>query len=519
MKKIIKHILVLVIMIIYTSSCNDYFELEQPPEPAWNTVTEFERAPIGLYATLFSGANWNNPWVNNTVVKVSMGDDVDWVSNAEWGYWRETKEHNRYTTRAFHLIYRAVAGANDALQFVEEHNGNPFPEASEDDKENNVDRIIGEIHFIRGFAYFQLQTTFGHAYEPGGNNANKDIPLRTTFPNSMDDAKNPKMGTTQEVYDLIIADFLKAKEMLPEEYIEGSMHPSYQVRANKFAAAAMLAKTYFMMGQYDKALNELNFIIEQNNGTYDLSEDPVEAFNKSDISRGNEVIFYIPFYGDNAPPPLHMTVLNHNAGNWGQCNWVETRMGESTIKRLGWMDDPDNDTTINLSAKADKRFQQLFMVRYPTELAKEGQATDKRLEVSEITTIWPNKYFRGPGNFKTNIPVIRLAELYLTRSIIRFNNGDKDGAAADLNMVMRRSWDESIGGPYQEITAAEITAQMIHDERIIEMFGENDRIDYLRGLKVDIPNGERGDGSDPYTSESFVWDLPEREKLYNESLE
>ena len=55
-------------------------------------------------------------------------------------------------------------------------------------------------------------------------------------------------------------------------------------------------------------------------------------------------------------------------------------------------------------------------------------------------------------------------------------------------------------------------------QQLIELFCESDRIDYLRGLKIDIPKGERGEGTDPYTSEDFVWDIPVREQLYNENL-
>ncbi|NJK86937.1 MAG: hypothetical protein HC906_14105 [Bacteroidales bacterium] len=50
------------------------------------------------------------------------------------------------------------------------------------------------------------------------------------------------------------------------------------------------------MGKNDEALDLCDFIIEENNGEYDLTEDPIEAFNKSDLSRGKEVIFYIPFF-------------------------------------------------------------------------------------------------------------------------------------------------------------------------------------------------------------------------------
>jgi starch-binding outer membrane protein, SusD/RagB family len=513
MKRLIYTLLTL--LLLNLTACKDYFELDRPPQNPWSTLEEFERAPIGAYASIFSGHIWNIPWVNHAVVKNSMGDDVNWVSNGEWGYWRKTTEFNIYTDKNILLLYRTVAATNDALTFVADNDGNPYPAESPDQIEHNLNRIIGELHFVRGYAYYLLQTTFGEAYVPGGANADIRIPMPTKYPKSLEEAKNPKMGSTQEVFDLILSDFQRAKDLLPEKYLDGLHHPSYQIRATKFAAAAMLMRPYLQRGELDKAQAECDFIIDQNNGEFDLTEDPIEAFNKSTAERGREVIFYAPYYDITSPTPNHMSVLN-NTWDGKKCNWNETRMSNTTLLQLGWMTDPHSDTTILLPARRDKRFQQLMAVRYPVNMARPEQLTDERNEIKHFTTVWPYKCYRGPLGMNTNIPLIRLAEVYLTRSITRFRANDRAGAAADLNVVRQRAWDTAVGGPYVPITLGTITENMIHDERLIELFNEGDRVDYLRGLKMDIPRGDRGAGSDPYTHKDFVWDMPVRETLYNE---
>ncbi|MEI6051006.1 MAG: hypothetical protein WCS03_19120 [Bacteroidota bacterium] len=50
---------------------------------------------------------------------------------------------------------------------------------------------------------------------------------------------------------------------------------------------------------------------------------------------------------------------------------------------------------------------------------------------------------------------------------------------------------------------------------MIEMFCDGDSIDYLRGLKTDVGNGERGPGSVPYTDKGFVWAIPTTETDLN----
>ena len=501
--------------VLTATRCSDFFDIERPPQPPWSSIDEFEQSVIGTYAGLFSGHQWNMTWVNDRILKSSMGDDVGFVENPEWGYPRNTKEYNKYTEKNYPLLYGVISAANNALDFVANNNNNPFPNETAEVIENNLNRIVGELHFTRAYSYYILMTTFGHAYVPGGPNATKEVPLHTAFISSVDQARNPKIGTTQEVYDLILEDFKKAKALLPQAYISGTHHPSYEIRANRYAASAMLVRTYLQRGEYDKAKAECDFIINENNGAYDLSEDPIQAFNKSSKARGREVIFYAPFYDASLPPPNHLSVLNHT-WNGSPTSWAETHMSLKTVKRLGWMNDPQNDTTINLVAKRDKRFTQLTAVRLPQNLSRPKYVSETRPAVKNMTTIWAFKYYRS-GN-STNVPLIRLAEIYLTRSILSFKANDKNGAANDLNVVRQRAWNTSVGGSYIPVTSASITEEMIHDERVIEMFNEGDRIDYLRGLKSNIPKGDRGDGTDPYASENFVWAIPTIELNFNDAL-
>lgn len=546
-------------MLLMGNSCQDFFELERPPQNPWLTLQDFERAPIGAYGVLFSSHEWVQSWSNYAVTITSLGDDIEWVRDNKWNYWRNTDRgfsSTAMTDRHFYLIYRGLGAINNALDFVDQHDGNPFPDATEDDIKNQLDRIVGELHFLRAFCFYSLQTVYGHPYVPGGSNSDADIPIPTSFAGSAEEAINQEIGTTQEVWDLIRDDLVIARELLPEKYINGVHHRSYEIRANKFAASAMLMRVYFQRGEYDLAEEEADYIISENGGEYDLSEDPIAAFNKSGYGeRGKETIWYLPYSDIALFPDNHLSVLN---ATWDgrPCIWPETRMAGKTMISLGWKDNPgaENDTTFNMEALRDKRFQQLMLVRYPVEvmldiledngyrhdfnLENDGEFTqfeneialmnselgtnyqiDNRDEIKTFSTLWPWKYYRGPSEAFTNVPLIRLAEIHLTRSIIRFNKGNLQGAADDFNLVKERSWDAIVAGEaYNPATAGQINADMIHNERLIELWNEGDRLNYLRGLKVDIPRGERGDGTDPYTSDIFIYPLPLSESIYNENL-
>ncbi|NJK84979.1 MAG: RagB/SusD family nutrient uptake outer membrane protein [Bacteroidales bacterium] len=150
----------------------------------------------------------------------------------------------------------------------------------------------------------------------------------------------------------------------------------------------------------------------------------------------------------------------------------------------------------------DKRYLQLwyrfekYNIYLTDSMYYEGECKFIRYDKHRFLkypTIHCNKYFRGPdGNF-TNIPVIRLPEMYLTRAILRFKRGDFEGAAKDLDAVRKRAWDEYIAGsPYQPLSAGEVTEELIDNERIKELGFEGDYWFYTIALGKPILPGDRG---------------------------
>lgn len=531
MKKANKYIWAIGIVLVFGTACKkNFFELQRPPESPWNTMAEFDRAPRGAYAQLFATGDWGNIFNYWYVYKNAVGDDIGWSTpgDAAWGWYRDTENNKEWLDMVFNTSYQVIASINDALQFVEDRGGSPYANMSEDDKKYNLDRIVGELHFLRAYAYYMNATLFVDAYVPGAANNAKQIPLRTSPSNAYDVAVKSPIGSVEEIWNQILTDLKKAYDLLPERYIDGKMHPSYQAgRANKFAAAAMLSRTYFAMGNYAEAGKYASETIDDSGGDYNLSEDPIEAFNKSSLSRGKETIMYIPSYDRVVGRQNFHATCFSNIFNGSPCDWTAMYLAPMVVQRMGWMTNPKTDTTINLEARIDKRFTQLMFVREPGNIPADQQSPDryydKRVNM-EWRSIVNNKYFRGPEGSYTNVPQIRLAEMYLTRSICSFIAGDEDGAVRDLNIVRKRAWDADVAGMTYEasprhVTTDNITAEMIHEERLVELFCENDRIDYLRGLKVNVPNGERGAGNVPYTDKGFVWSIPVNEKLLNEGYQ
>ncbi|HKK62254.1 MAG TPA: RagB/SusD family nutrient uptake outer membrane protein, partial [Bacteroidales bacterium] len=448
MKK--KYFIIVFILVLVNSfsSCEqeEFFELTNPPEFPWLNITEFERAVVSPYHYSFMSSWGGMFYISDIVLNDCMTDLVYHIPGASASY-PSNEIYNRQTnveidraSQAFGVAYNSIGLINAALNFYYSNNENPFPDASQEDVEHNLKRIIGELHFMRAFAYFYLAVR--HCPVPGAPDfANKPIlPFRKDAIDA-ERALNPEFVTTDVIYDFIIEDIKVAIGLLPVKYIDGLHHPSYQYgRINQFGAKAFLSRIYFRMGEYEKALAEVDEVIRNNDGMFSLNQDPIEAWNRSDASRGNEVIWQAIYYdkqlGVTPKDATLFTFLDYRAENGGhgeyfkRSTWHLFSMSNSAAQKLGWMDEEYGETE---EAIRDKRYQQLYhrLEGHRGSFADDPDVYEQQYFNVTEPRIWGDKYFRGPDGQYTNVPVIRLSEMYLTRAILRFKNGDKQGAADD----------------------------------------------------------------------------------------
>ncbi len=505
----------------------DFFELTNPTEPPWLNATEFDAAAVGAYYALTGNAGSRAIFSHQRLANSVTSDVGVYLPEAAGNvdiqavYNRQHSEIGMFNNAVFGSSYAVVAFANGVLDFIEENNGQPYPY---DVKRDQVPRIEGEMRFLRAYAYWSLAKVYVPPYSEAARNTPTTLPYRITAPKSLDAANRSEFFTVGRLYDLIVADLQRAKQVLPNRYDPALGHPPEygKGRVNKFGAAAMLSRVYQQMGKLSESAAEATFVIEQSGNDYALTEDPLEAFNKKDDGRGKETIWWYNIgapgsdglrQGSNWKVPRRFSSYNWtDENNWSTANSNDrtVAVSDAFLKKAGWVDDNLNETQ---AARNDKRYKQLFV---RVEAGK-----DPRFKgLPNRPFVWGNKYYRGARSDESNIVLLRLAEMYLNRSIARFRAGDRAGAAADLNVVRARAWDAAaVGRPYTPLAAGEITEDMIHTERMIEMVFEGDRTPYLQGLRLDIPNGDRGPGSIAWNAEGLYFEIPAREMELNQGFQ
>lgn len=264
----------------------------------------------------------------------------------------------------------------------------------------------GEALFLRGLAYYFLLNMYG------------EVPMvRTTDVNVT--AAMPRTKA-DELFTQIIADFIAAKDLLPVVYAGGE-----KVRANKWAAVAMLARMYHYQGKWNLAEGAATDVISS--GVYDIHLSPASVFLKNSTDAifqfwtqngfAQFATMFIPSGTALPTYPLTTGMLqSFETGDLRKASWVKT-------------------VVIN------------------------GQSYSYPFKYKNRTTV--------TGANTEYLMLLRLSELYLIRAEARNEQLNTDGAKSDLNEIRNRAGLANTAAQ----TKSEL-ADAIDHERKVELFAE-----------------------------------------------
>lgn len=303
-------------------------------------------------------------------------------------------------------------------------------------------QLLGEAKFIRAWGLFYFVNLYGEA------------PLLV----SSDYRVNAviKRSPIDEVYNQIVNDLLEAKTLLSNNYLDATLVrvTTERVRPTKWAATALLARTYLYMGSrgysdaWPKAEAEATEVINQS-ALYDL---PSTSLNNVFLKNSAEAIWqWQPITGNrntddgfalnitaagldrNTPAELFAPLLNSfEAGDPRKLNWV-------------------NSITIPVGGVATTYY-------YPYKY--------------KVGAVVPS--ISSANQFTEYTMVMRLAEQYLIRAEARAQQNNNTGAVADLNVIRKRARGNTPGIlPDLSGTLTKVAVlDAIMQERRVELFVE-----------------------------------------------
>ncbi len=269
-------------ILIFNSCVNldpDPVEFDLPPG-TYGSVGDLDNAIIGVYGQLTNAAKWTTFHAPSWA-----GDDITTHRESNKADFREFDQRNVASANGrllnnWDAVFNIVNTANSILERSE-----GLVDLGVDPEK--VNRLIGEVYFLRGLAFFHAARVHGK------------IPLPLTR------LPDPNIGLSEvsEVFAQIEADFLEAESRLPDVY-PGVMPGA--VRPNKGSAQSLLSRLYMHWAgfplkdtsKYTDAANKAKEVID-NSGAYSFGlMDDLEDLWKLENRFNNESVFTMSYCGD-----------------------------------------------------------------------------------------------------------------------------------------------------------------------------------------------------------------------------
>ena len=368
-------LLLLVVFVSVTTSCDDFLEIK--PKDSLSTTDDVivnkasaESALRGLYSGLGDAGYYGTSFQS---IGYLSGDNIQWTgsqSQVQEFINHKVNADNATISAAWNAIYRTVNRANNLIAALP-----GIVDATLTDAQRN--QYLGEAYFVRALAYFDLARTWG------------GVPLVTSPTTVAGENANVPKSTVEEVYAHVKADLELAESLLSET--------TDRYRPTRRTAWALKARYYLYQRDYVQAETYASKVIAVAN--YKLVK-PFNAFFASNARGTEESVFEIFYNGT--------TEVNNHRNQWQPQTNGGTRQ---------WA---PNDALVALLNNAAIGGTRSALV------AKDNQ-----------NRWYGNLYYRTPSSDPSYI--IRIAELYLIRAEARAKQSKLEDALADLNAVRSRA--------------------------------------------------------------------------------
>ena len=311
-------------------------------------------------------------------------------------------------------------------------------------------RTKGEAEFLRGMTYFDLVRLFGKAWNDGDPATNPGVPIVLT-PTTVISASSygPRASVTQ-VYAQAIADLTDAEANLPADN---------SFFANKYSAAAILARLYLQKQDYPNAIAQATTVIGSGKfalvGNY-ANEFPFPNQTGVHVDNTSEDVFAIQVTNQQGTNALNTYYASSYYGGRGDIIILDSFVA-------GF--DP-----------LDKR------------LSMFNQDPDGILRCDKFDNIYGN------------VHVIRLAELYLIRAEANIRNGSATGATPlnDVNTIRTRAGI----APLAAVTVSDVLTERVHELAFEGGFFLHD------AKRISTPANQVTVGALPAFSPKLVFPIP-----------
>ncbi len=426
MKAIKYKIAALAASVLLVSSCEKVMDVnpvvELADEIALSSTAGLDAALIGAYnklqnGDLYGGRYWVSPDMIAGSVKIS-GLQNTVFEELQMLNKTMSGQSNRIVQATWQVSYEAIGIINKVLAFLPDVND---PEMTDETRK----RIEGEAKFLRALFFFELTRLYSYNVSGNGPLA---VPIFTEPLTAFD---TPPRATVEEAYAQINIDLEDAALLL------AGVNTSN--RATDVAAKALQSRVHFYEEDWAGVIEAADYVIGKFEGKPrgGLAADMLDCFQTG-----------------NPDPEVLFAVLS-------------SAVDDASGTLRGYY---------RFASNAKFLIPIPYLIKIGAHVATHD---DARARVDHAFVNIDGKVYTTKFDVEyLNVPVIRLAEVYLNRAEARVHEGDGAGAAEDLNVVRERSDAGSYSSP--------ATLADCEKERNVELYLEGD---YYHNMKrLEKPN-------------------------------
>ena len=386
---------------------------------------------------------------------------------------------NAFSTAMYYRLAQEVSFCNSFITNAESLSSN-----------DEVKAYIAEARFLRAFAYYHLVDLYAN------------VPLVEKISTDL-----PAQSTRTEVYNYVESELLAIQDLLKDS------GANEYGRVDKVAAWALLSKLYLNAQVYigeDHNTEAVTYASKAINSSYAINTTDANgngsAYDELFLADNNtngaqkEFIFAINFDGNQSKTYGGTTFLVHasiggsmEASNFGvNGGWEGLRTTRALVDQFDYAvtsrDDDDNPVSWSDSRAMFYTDGQSLEINKIANTFTDGYAVKK---FSNIKSNGEQGSDAGGDFVDTDLPLIRLAEMYLTyaEAVLRGGaGGDQQTAVGYINELRERAFGDNSGN----INSSDLTLDFIINERARELYWEGQRrTDLIR--------------FNDYTTGNYVW--------------
>ncbi|SEA93324.1 Starch-binding associating with outer membrane [Flavobacterium gillisiae] len=425
MKKIFLSIITITLCII-SSSCSDDFIVHdergtQTLDNYFSTTQECQTFVNDLYKRAFLHYDWYQ-LIPGRLANETATDDA-WMGNTGQNasgmipaaQYLMTANNMGYLSDLFKTRYENIGGCNVAIEGI----------TKSTISEVQKNQYLGESLFLRAYNYYDLVNNFG------------GVPLALSPLGTGD--LNLERATKEEVYASIEKDLLMAADLLKPSYAG-----SDKGRVTKWACYALMARVSLFQEKWAEAETYSSKVITE--GGFSLESNFLSIWN---VKNHNGVESILESQTSSDPAQQLGNILSTFTGARGESkdNFPSLSAGD-VMDGWGWCT-PTSDLENCYLSEND-------VVRRRSTITVSGDAAYGD-ETNNPTHIWDIRQSKSGriirkfyipvatrrtlvstfGNAPLNLPVLRLAEMYLTRAEANFHLAPGK-AMADVDIIRNR---------------------------------------------------------------------------------